>query len=78
MEEGEMEMRTTTRRWIRNDDVYYDGISWGTPAGQIMFVWTKDDMIQIFHDGVIRITLNRVEDVRAYANGIIKEYFKEV
>ncbi len=33
---------TTTRVRFRKDDLYYDGIAWGTPAGQIVFKWDGD------------------------------------
>ena len=63
---------TTTRRWFKTDDVYYDGIEWGTPAGQIMFIW--DDItgvIKIDNDGQIYYAHNPVE-ARLIANELIK------
>ena len=77
---GGFKMKTTTRRWIRNDDVEFDGISWGTPAGQIMFVWFNE-RIEIYHDFTLVTSLSTkgykeqyaINEARKVANKIIKE-----
>ncbi len=45
---------TTTRVRFRKDDLYYDGIAWGTPAGQIVFKW-DGDVLRVFKDGVFLV-----------------------
>ena len=70
----------STRRWIRNSDVCFSGISWGTPAGQIMFVWFNEH-IEIYHDEKLINKLDckgykedyAIEKARKIANKIIKE-----
>jgi len=70
--------RTTTRRWIRKDDIYYDGISYGTPAGQILFLWVNDNWIKVFHtddyNNEKMYDCDNVEQALKIANGIIKNH----
>ena len=41
-------MRTTTRRQFKSDDALYD-VEYGTPAGQIQFVYENIAMMKNSH-----------------------------
>jgi hypothetical protein len=75
-------MRTTTRKYLRTEDIYYDGISWGTPIGQIRFSWINNDTaIEIYHDDqLIKViygtTINYLAQARLFVNRMIGAYLK--
>lgn len=75
-------MKTTTRKYLRTNDVYYDGIEWGTPIGSIMFKWVENDSkIQIYHNNELihtteGSTINYVAKARIIVNRMIGAFLK--
>lgn len=70
-------MRTTTRKYLRTEDVYFDGISWGTPIGQIRFEWIDNDKkINIYHDEKLINTTDHPARARIIVNRMIGAFLK--
>jgi hypothetical protein len=67
-------MKTTSRKFIRNNDVFYDGTSFGTPIGQIMFIW-DNVMINVYHDEKLIFYTEYVSEARKEVNRLISIYF---
>ncbi len=65
-------MKTTTRKYIKDGDVFYDGISWGTPIGQVMFIW-KNDFIDVYHDMKLILHTEYVSEARRHVNRLISK-----
>ena len=70
-------MRTTSRYQFKGDDTLY-GVEYGTPAGQIQFVWVNDSWVTVIHtdhDGVVVVhDASNEKEAAQIANKIIKRY----
>jgi hypothetical protein len=78
-------MKTTTReKYIRTDDIYYDGIEWGTRIGSIQFVWIDNDTkIEVYHNGELIHTsksthIHEIVNIRLLVNKKISDFLKGI
>ena len=68
-------MYTTTRSRFTRREIWFDGISWGTPIGQIHFIWVNDDTeVEVHVEGksVAKFTTDDLPRVARFANILIK------
>jgi len=78
-------MRTATRRVFKKEDLFYDGISYGTPLGQVMFCWINEVWFKVIikddvSDEIIfskDYDYNQTDEAMKVVNLLIKQLIME-